>query len=108
VPKQNITYRGKQVKVDVPYSIRKGICECCGKKGFTARHHWKYIYKTKEVKKNPLLALENTTELCFGREKCHDVANAISLIHRTNQKIIDKLKKLEAAKEETSKKEGVG
>ena len=94
--KQNITYRGKGFKVDVPYKIRTGVCECCGKEGFTARHHWVYKYKVKEVRKNPLLALENTTELCYP--KCHDVANALNLIHKIPIEII---KKLEQLKNET-------
>jgi hypothetical protein len=90
--KQNITYRGKVFRVDVPYQIRTGICTCCGKKGWTARHHWKYEFSVKEVRKNPLLALKNTTELCYPT--CHDVANAMNLIKKTDVKIILKLLEL--------------
>lgn len=89
---QTICYHGKQIIVDVPHKIRKGKCLCCGRVGFTALHHWVYDYKVKEVRKNSLLALENTTELCFP--KCHDVANALNLINKTDVKILNKLEEL--------------
>jgi len=89
--KQWITYRGKGFKVDVPYKIRKGRCKCCGKKCWTNLHHWAYKYKVKEIRKNHLLALENTTELCLP---CHDVANSLNLLSKTDKRIINKLFKL--------------
>ena len=92
--KQNITYRGRGFKVLVNYPIRTGICACCGKKGWTARHHWIYKYKVSEVRKNPKLALENTTELCYPT--CHDVANSCNLLERTKPEVIEKLKALRA------------
>jgi hypothetical protein len=64
----------------LPFDPRKGVCEACGKskaKGeikMTSLHHWKYAYKAETVKKNPILVLENTTELCFA---CHQVADGL-------------------------------
>lgn len=74
--KQRIRYRSKKGKdchiiVDVDEPIRKGTCEACkksvesGKINRTQLHHWKYSYSVETVKKNPLLALEETSELCF-------------------------------------------
>jgi predicted metal-dependent hydrolase len=105
--RQSITYRGKQIFFNISHNIRKGICECCGdKESRTNLHHWKYKYKVKEVRKNPLLALENTTELCFP--KCHDVANALNLIKKTDKKIIEKLEELkkQVLKKENDKNNG--
>ena len=71
---------GGGVVVELPFNPRKGKCDSCGKTiasgeiKTTAMHHWYYQYAPKTVKENPLLALENTSELCFG---CHQVADAI-------------------------------
>ena len=71
---------GHRTTVEVPYLIRKGICEACGKSKkkreikSTHLHHWRYAYKWSSVKKNPELALENTIELCYA---CHEIADAI-------------------------------
>jgi hypothetical protein len=71
---------GGGVIVTLPYDPRKHKCDACGKTvasgeiKVTALHHWYYAYQPKTVKENPLLALENTSELCFG---CHQVADAI-------------------------------
>jgi hypothetical protein len=95
VIKQNITYKKTRVNVNVPYKIRKGKCLCCGKRGtagnFTNLHHWIYKFETKQVKKNHLLALKNTTELCFT---CHAVADCLNLLGKTDKKIIEKLTEL--------------
>lgn len=77
--KQKIKYRRITVIVDVPYKIRKGICAVCNRRvgkeiKVTHLHHWKYSYSTKRVRENPLLALENTIELCFPH---HVKANAL-------------------------------
>jgi len=86
--KQNVSYRGKQVVVSVPYKIRKGKCKACPRKGFTSLHHWKYAYKIDEIRKNKLLALKNTTELCYP---CHELANALRKVSEANLKLVDKL-----------------
>ena len=82
--KQNLRYKRKRVTVNVDYPIRKGICECCRRKGKTQLHHWKYSYTSKQIKNNPILALENTTELDFY---CHRLANMIVHITKEKQRI---------------------
>ena len=69
--KQKLKYRKLTIVVDVPYKIRKGICAVCNRSvankeiKVTQLHHWKYAYGNKRVKQNPLLALDNTIELCY-------------------------------------------
>ena len=71
--------RGKGVIITLPSDPRKGKCQCCGKIvgeeiKVTALHHWYYAYQPETVRKNPVLALDNTIEVCYG---CHQVADAI-------------------------------
>ena len=72
--------RGKGIVLKFPFNPRSGVCQACGKSvergeiRFTALHHWWYAYQVKTVRKSPLLALENTSEFCFG---CHQLADAI-------------------------------
>jgi len=87
---QTIRYRGKLIRLGTK-PIRKGICECCGRKGLTNLHHWRYAYKVKEVRKNPELALKNVTELCFVH---HKLADCIRTVGDADQKVVKKLKKL--------------
>lgn len=71
---------GKGVIVTLPEDPRKHICSACkksvmvGEIRMTALHHWWYSYQPNTVRDNPILALENTSELCFG---CHQPADAI-------------------------------
>ena len=71
---------GGGVVVTLPYDPRKHICDSCkksvvlGEIRVTALHHWYYAYQPKTVRENPELAIENTSELCFG---CHPVGDAI-------------------------------
>jgi len=63
--------RGKGVIITLSEDPRKGKCECCGKIvgvdiKMTALHHWYYAYQPETVRKNPVLALENTIEVCYG------------------------------------------
>ena len=77
--------RYKTITVEVP-GERSPICECCGKNTKKPQlHHWIYLYKPKEVKTNPKLALENTLNLCFH---CHRVANCIRIIMDNYDKFI--------------------
>jgi hypothetical protein len=75
---QKIYYQRTIVKFMYPQPIRKGKCVACLRTvkdqeiKTTQMHHTKYAYETNTVIKNPLLALENTLELCFG---CHPVAD---------------------------------
>ena len=73
----------------LPFDPRKGICEGCGKSKhvldasgnpqikMTSLHHWVYAYKPETVKKNPILVLDNTSELCFA---CHQIADGLRAI----------------------------
>lgn len=71
---------GGGVVVTLPEDPRKHVCDACkksverGEIRITALHHWWYAYQPETVKANPALALENTSELCFG---CHPVGDAI-------------------------------
>lgn len=77
---QSIIYEGKQIKEAYPEPIRKGRCEACGRlRGegeikWTSRHHFKYAYELNTVRKNPLLALENSVELCWSD---HQIADSL-------------------------------
>jgi hypothetical protein len=81
------TAHGGGVVVTLPYDPRKHKCDACGKSvaageiKVTAFHHWWYAYQPNTVRENPILALENTSELCFG---CHQVADAIRALVYAN------------------------
>jgi hypothetical protein len=80
--------RGKGVIVILPADPRKHRCECCGKKvgeeiKITALHHNWYAYQPETVRKNPILVLDNTIEVCYG---CHQVADAIRALLYANPK----------------------
>lgn len=72
--------RGRGVTVTLPFDPRKGVCQACGKSKhrgeikYTCLHHWWYEFKPATVKKNPILVLKNTSELCYY---CHQLADAI-------------------------------
>jgi len=53
-------------------------------------HHWIYAHKTSEVRKNPNLAIQNTSVLCFP---CHRIGDALRAVleHPT---LVEKLKKI--------------
>lgn len=94
IPIQTIGYGERhKIRVKIPYPIRKGICMACGKSVHrgelktTQMHHWKYAYKNETVKKNPLLALENTVELCFA---CHQIADGLrAMLRLSPQRIVN-------------------
>jgi hypothetical protein len=73
--------------VTLPFDPRNHICEACGKSvesgeiKNTALHHWYYAYAPQTVKKNPLLALDNTSEFCYY---CHQLADAIRTLFYAN------------------------
>lgn len=92
--KKRYTVRYKTITVYFDKNPRTGKCKCCDKKAKTQLHHWKYKYTIKEVKKNPKLALENTTELCYF---CHRVANALKFVLEQKERI-KKLRKLKRIK----------
>ena|SRR3972149_6232913 len=89
-PKWSVKYamaHGGGIVVYLPFNPRKGICSACGKSvvsgeiKVTALHHWWYAYQAKTVRENPVLALDNTSELCFY---CHDIGDAIRTILYAN------------------------
>jgi hypothetical protein len=85
------TAHGGGVVVELPYNPRKGKCNACGKSvasgeiRTTQLHHWWYAFAVKTVKENPQLAVENTSELCFG---CHPIGDAIrALLYANPQRV---------------------
>ena len=76
-----------KTRIRVPFNPRKGICVACNRKRgeeikVTQIHHVIYAYATATVKKNPLLVMDNTVELCFA---CHRIADAFrQLLERTS------------------------
>lgn len=84
------TIKYRRATIQLKQNPRKGICECCGRKGKTDLHHWTYEFETKEVKKHKELALKNVNELCFF---CHRVANSMRIVE-SNIYICNKLKEI--------------
>jgi hypothetical protein len=90
---------GGGVVVVLPFDPRKGICEACGKSvereeiKNTALHHWFYAYAPKTVKENPMLALDNTSELCYY---CHvQLADPIrALLYASPERVVNVAKLL--------------
>lgn len=85
---QKVYYQRTHISIKgYPVQIRRGICSSCNRskhKGeikTTQLHHTKYAFETETVLKNPILALENTLELCFG---CHPVADGLRDILLSN------------------------
>ena len=78
--KQSVTYERMKVTFDYPTPIRKGCCEACKRCvqdeeiKVTALHHTLYAFTRKTVKKNPVLALLNTVETCWG---CHTIFDSL-------------------------------
>ena len=71
--------------IDLPFDPRAGVCTACGKSihkiingepeiKLTSMHHWKYAYAPETVRKNPILILDNTIEVCYA---CHQVADGL-------------------------------
>jgi hypothetical protein len=81
------TAHGGGIVVTLPEDPRKHICDACGKSvvageiRMTALHHWLYAYRADTVRENPILAIENTSELCFG---CHPLGDAIRALLYAN------------------------
>jgi len=88
----------KRVRAKIKWNPRRHVCECCGAKGWTSLHHWKYAYSSAEVRKDNTLAVHYTTELCFP---CHELANAMRKLYEEDPelRIITKSKKLQKLKE---------
>lgn len=67
----SVTYQKLKVRIPYPRNPRLGTCVACGRTKesgeikVTQLHHTTYAHKKTKVKKNPLLALDNTLELCF-------------------------------------------
>ena len=79
-PKWPVTYQNTKIMVPYPANPREGKCDSCGRSvargdiKTTQLHHWLYAYKAPTVKKNPLFALDNASELCYS---CHQLADAL-------------------------------
>jgi len=101
LPKWPVGY-GKKKRIMVPYpeNPREGICDSCRRSVHrndiktTQLHHWKYAYKDRSLRKNPLLVLENLSEFCYSclDEKTYMLVNAIPIQvtqMQTNDHILD-------------------
>ena len=98
--KIRIKYRRTTITLDTAELGRiPAYCECCGKRKINLPyvtkgvkkldfHHWIYAYTTEEVRKNPILVVENTSRLCF---RCHMIADAIRKIFENDVKNVNKL-----------------
>ena len=83
--------RYRRITVDVGDVKKPDRCEACGKPSKKLQHHHVvYRYETKEVRKNPKLALRNTIILCYFD---HKIGNSLSLIHANKERAL-KLRKL--------------
>lgn len=84
-----IGYGNIKVMVPYPENPREGICDACGRsvhKGeikTTHLHHWFYAYRHSTVRKDPTLALENLSELCY---RCHKVADSLRTLFTSFRK----------------------
>lgn len=58
-------------------------CEICGREGKIDLHHFRYKYKTSEVRKDKQKALENTIWLCFS---CHRLGDAVRMVDENREK----------------------
>lgn len=69
--RQSVTYARKRISFNYPVPIRKGVCKACHRSKHkneiqqTSLHHTKYAFELKTVRANPVLAIENTIELCY-------------------------------------------
>ncbi len=86
-----VNYRGLRIKLS--YNPRKGICEVCGIKCMSSRHHWRYAFSKHEVLQNNKLALKYTNEMCFPD---HELGNALRKLffEDPDMRIISKNKKI--------------
>lgn len=79
--------RYETITVTLPFDPRKHQCDACGKSvaageiKTTQLHHWVYAYKPATVRKNPELALRNTSEFCFY---CHQIADGVRALLTAN------------------------
>jgi len=77
-----VRYETATVYFDHP--VNRTICDVCGKDMVSGEiksvqgHHWIYKYSISEVKKNPELALENRSYLCYFDHKLADALRTIS------------------------------
>lgn len=109
LPIQTVGYgEHHKIRVKIPYPVRKGVCQVCGKsvaKGeikVTQIHHFKYAYRNETVKKNPLLALENTIEVCYG---CHQILDGLRAILRMSpQRVVQAMQHLPDDQQKKMKK----
>ena len=79
--------RYRRITVEVEGERPKKCCVCEKEFKKIDMHHFKYAYKTDEVRKNPQLALENTIPVCYY---CHRIADALRKIEE-NEERVDKI-----------------
>jgi len=92
LPKWKVIYHDVTILIPYPRNPRTGECNSChrdkssGEIKVTQLHHTWYEFKLDTVKKNPLLALKNTLEVCFP---CHNIADGFrNILDGTNMERI--------------------
>lgn len=94
--KLHIKYRRATITITVPFGFKPDWCQGCGRKIGDGEinkldcHHWKYAYETKDVRKNPMWVIHNTSWLCMP---CHDLGNAMRIYHE-KPKRVEELEKI--------------
>lgn len=63
----------RNIKIRLDRNPRKGVCEACGRRMRTQRHHWRYKWPKWRVVKNPKLVLDCSNEYCFPDHRLADV-----------------------------------
>lgn len=91
--KIKVKYRRARFTVE---AARPRTCQCCGKRRQMQLHHWRYAYKTSEVRKDKQLALDNTSWLCF---RCHVLADAMRTFTNMDDETWEKLYNLKYGRE---------
>lgn len=83
--KMQVLYRRKKFTVDWNKPLN---CQACGnnggKKGCQC-HHYRYEFKTEEVRRNHDLLKKNTIWLCFP---CHRIADAVRIVDDNHDKAV--------------------
>jgi len=104
----SIVYQRKRISALLPENPRKGICRACkrsrakGEITQTQLHHTSYAYSIGTVKRNPVLAFENTVETDYP---CHRIFDAFrEILDKTNiERVVGVLRVLPPSQQEKFK-----
>lgn len=96
--KFRVRYRRARVTVE---GVRPKKCAACSAMGRIEMHHYFYAYKTKDVRKEPQLALDYTIPLCYQCHKIADMLRHMSRnLERTHKVDIALIKKINKDRED--------